>query len=184
MTTRGKLGFRLPSLFHFSQLSPTPRSYRGALADSNWRRAMQEEFDALLGNHTWDLVPRPARANVITRKWVFKHKFKANGSLECYKAWWVLQGFTQCLGIDFLKTFSPIVKPTTVCTVLSLALSRHWLIHKLDVKNAFLHETLTETVYCAQPSGFEDSSRPNHVCWLNHSLYGLQAADCSFSLER
>jgi len=85
---------------------------------------MQEEFDALLANSTWDLVPRPPRANIVTGKWVFKHKYKADGSLERYKARWVLRGFTQRPGIDFSETFSPVVKPATVWTVLSLVLSR------------------------------------------------------------
>jgi hypothetical protein len=64
----------------------------------------------------------------------------------------------------------------TVQVVLSLALSRNWPIHQLDVKNAFLHGTLTETVYCIQPSGFVDPSHPYYVCWLNKSLYGLKQA--------
>jgi hypothetical protein len=84
---------------------------------------MQEEFSSLLANHTWDLVQRPSRSNVVTGKWVFKHKFKADGSLEHYKAHWVLRGFTQRLGIDYDETFSPVVKPATVRTVLSLSLS-------------------------------------------------------------
>jgi hypothetical protein len=86
---------------------------------------MQDEFSALLANHTWDLVQRPPRSNVVTGKWVFKHKFKADGSLERYKARWVLRGFTQCPGIDYDETFSPVVKPATVRTVLSLTVSRH-----------------------------------------------------------
>jgi hypothetical protein len=57
-----------------------------------------------------------------------------------------------------------------------LALSHSWPIHQLDVKNAFLHGTLTETVYCAQPTGFVDSSRLDYVCRLNKSLYGLKQA--------
>ena len=93
-----------------------------------------------------------------------------------YKARWVLRGFTQRPGVDFDETFSPVVKPATVRTVLSLALSRHWPIHQLDVKNAFLHGILSETVYCAQPDGFEDSAHPDFVCRLNRSLYGLNQA--------
>jgi len=68
------------------------------------------------------------------------------------------------------------VKPAIVRTVLSLALSRQWPIHQLDVKNAFLHGTLEETVYCVQLSGFEDSTHPEFVCRLNKSLYGLKQA--------
>jgi hypothetical protein len=137
---------------------------------------MLEEYDALLQNHTWELVPRPRQANIVTGKWIFKHKFSADGTLERYKARWVLQGFTQRPGIEFAETFSPVVKPATVRTVLSLALSRRWHVHQLDVKNAFLHGTLTETVYCQQPSGFEDSAHPDYVCRLNKSLYGLKQA--------
>jgi hypothetical protein len=106
----------------------------------------------------------------VTRKWIFKHKFKADGSLERYKAQWVLRGFTQCPGIDFDETFSLIVKLATIRSVLSLAISRSWPIHQLDVKNAFLHYLLTKTVYCSQSAGFEDSTYPDFVCRLNYSL--------------
>jgi hypothetical protein len=84
---------------------------------------MEVEHSALVTNHTWDLVPRP-RANVVTGKWIFKHKFRFDGSLERYKARWVLHGFTQWPAVDFAETFSPVVKPSTMRTVLSLALSR------------------------------------------------------------
>jgi hypothetical protein len=69
-----------------------------------------------------------------------------------------------------------VVKPTMVHTVLSLAVSRSWPVHQLDVKNVFLHGTLTETVYCSQPTGFVDPAQPNCVCLLNKSLYGLKQA--------
>jgi hypothetical protein len=137
---------------------------------------MEEEFSALMSNNTWDLVPRPPGANIVTGKWIFRHKYHADGSLDRYKARWVLRGFTQRPGVDYDETFSPVVKPATVRTVLSLALSQQWPVHQLDVKNAFLHGTLSETVYCSQPTGFLDTARPDHVCKLNRSLYGLKQA--------
>jgi hypothetical protein len=94
--------------------------------------------------------------------------------LNRYKARWVLRGFTQHPGVDYDETFNTVVKFATVRAVLSLALSLDWVIHQLDVKNAFLHDTLTETVYCSQPTGFIDTTHPNLVCRLNHSLYGLK----------
>jgi hypothetical protein len=69
-----------------------------------------------------------------------------------------------------------VVKPATIRTVLTLASSRQWPVHQLDVKNAFLHGELQERVYCQQPSGFIDSMHPDHVCLLSKSLYGLREA--------
>jgi hypothetical protein len=159
-----------------SQVSPVPSSLRTALLDPHWRRAKEEEYAALIANQTWDLVPHPLGTNVVTGKWIWTHKRRANGTLERYKARWVLRGFTQRPGVDYDETFSPFVKPATVHTVLSLALARSWSVHQLDVKNAFLHDALIETVYCYQPAGFVDSSCPDMVCRLNRSLYGLKQA--------
>jgi hypothetical protein len=69
-----------------------------------------------------------------------------------------------------------VVKSATVHTVLSLAISRSWPVHELDVKNAFLHVTLSKTIYCSQPTGFVDPAQPDCVCLLNKSLYGLKQA--------
>jgi hypothetical protein len=75
---------------------------------------MEEEYVALLSNSMWDLVPRLSGANVITGRWIFKNKLKADGSLDQYKACWVLRGFTQRPGVDYDETFSPVIKPATV----------------------------------------------------------------------
>jgi hypothetical protein len=82
------------------------------------------DYEALLSNNIWDLVLRPPRVNVMTDKWIFEHKFKAGGSLDRYKACWVLRGFTQRPGVDYKETFNLTVKPATVRTTLTLVASR------------------------------------------------------------
>jgi hypothetical protein len=137
---------------------------------------MEEEYGTLISNGTWELVPRPQGSNVVTGKWVFTHKLRVDGTLDSYKARWVLRGFTQHLGVNYDETFSPTVKPVTVRTVLATAVSRDWPIQQLDVKNAFLRVTLSEIVFCCQPTGFADPTHPDLVCRLHKSLYGLKQA--------
>jgi hypothetical protein len=57
--------------------------------------AMKDEFDALQANGTWTLVPLPCGADVVTEKWVFRHKLHPDGTLDRYKACWVVHGFHQ-----------------------------------------------------------------------------------------
>lgn len=127
------------------QVSPVPTSVRQALRDSNWLAAMKLEFDALQHNQTWTLVPRPPGARIITGKWVFRHKFHSDSTLERYKARWVVRGFNQRADVDFGETFSPVVKPTTIRTVLTLIATHGWPAHQLDVSNAFLMATSPTT---------------------------------------
>ncbi|GJT72691.1 ribonuclease H-like domain-containing protein [Tanacetum coccineum] len=82
------------------------------------------------------------------------HKFHADGSLSRYKARLIANGSSQQLGVDFDETFSPVIKSATIHTVLSLAVSRQWPIHQLDVKNDFLNGDLSETVYMHQHPGY------------------------------
>lgn len=137
---------------------------------------MLDEFNALIENKTWDLVPRPADVNIIRSMWIFRHKKKSDGTFERHKARLVGDGRSQQVGVDCDETFSPVVKPATIRTVLSIALSKSWPIHQLDVKNAFLHGKLHETVYMHQPMGFRDPVHPDYVCLLKKSLYGLKQA--------
>ncbi|GJZ61496.1 ribonuclease H-like domain-containing protein [Tanacetum coccineum] len=113
---------------------------------------------------------------MIRSMWLFKHKFHADGTLSRYKARLVVNGSSQQVGVDFDETFSPVVKPATIRTVLRLVVSRKWSIHQLDIKNAFLNGDLSETVYMHQPLDFADARFPNHVCRLQRSLYGLKQA--------
>jgi histone deacetylase 1/2 len=139
------------------------------------KQAMQE-YDALVHNDNWTLIPPPPGANIVSSNWIFRHKFNSDGSLARHKARWVVRGFTQQPGVDFNETFSPVVKHETICIVLSLALSRSWPIHQLDVTYAFLHGNLDGEVYSQQPSGFLDARFPTYICHLDKSLYVLKQA--------
>nr|KYP66503.1 Retrovirus-related Pol polyprotein from transposon TNT 1-94 [Cajanus cajan] len=184
ITTRSANGIFKPNPKYFSNfhtattpnISPIPKTPVSALHDQNWKNAMLDEFNALIDNKTWVLVPRPPNVNVIRSMWIFRHKHNADGSFERYKARLVGNGNTQQQGVDCDETFSPVVKPATIRTVLSIALSKSWPIHQMDVKNAFLHGHLNETVYMHQPMGFRNKEYPDHVCLLQKSLYGLKQA--------
>ncbi|GJU72664.1 ribonuclease H-like domain-containing protein [Tanacetum coccineum] len=90
---------------------------------------------------------------------------------------------TQLSRVDVDETFSLVVKPDTIRTILGLAISRHWPVHQLDVKNAFLHGDLSEIVYMHQPPGFWDSAHPDYVYLLQRSHYGLkQGTDTAYVL--
>jgi len=94
---------------------------------------MNFEFDALLRNQTWELVPPSRHLNVIGCRWIFKIKRKADGSIERYKARLVAKGYYQQLGVDFHETYSPVVKPATIRLVLSIAVCNNWTVRQLDV---------------------------------------------------
>ena len=108
---------------------------------------MQYEMDALIRNKTWILVPPTSDQNVIGNCWIYKIKKHADGSIVRYKARLVARGYSQEYGLDYRETFSPVVKPVTIRTVLSVAVSNGWRIRQLDVSNAFLNGDLEENFY-------------------------------------
>lgn len=183
MKTRSKSGNFKPKLLvmskHPLKVEPSPVEHTcvtQALSDPNWKRAIDEEYKALVHNDTWELVPFSTRFNVVRNKWVFKLKLNPDGSIQRYKARLIAKGFLQTSKVDFSETYSPVVKAATVGVVLTLAVHYGWDIKQLDVNNAFLNGFLEETVYMQQPEGFIDSSHPHHVSRLRRALYGLKQA--------
>lgn len=126
--------------------------------------------------HTWDLVPPPADVEPLNCGWVHRTKLCSDGTLDKLKSRLVARGNEQKEGIDYLETFSPVVRIATIRTVLHVATVKKWSIKQLDVQHAFLHGDLNETVYMKQPPGFEDSSHPHYVCKLRKAIYGLKQA--------
>lgn len=176
MQTRSKTGNSRPKLLAAITPPRQPGSVSEAKKFKEWRAAMDDELNSLIKLGTWDLVVPPKDANLVGCKWVFRVKENADGSIARYKARLVAKGFHQRPGVDYLETFSPVVKPTTIRLVLGIAVTNKWTVTQYDVSNAFLHGTLDEDVYMVQPPGFVDSSKPNYVCKLHRSLYGLKQA--------
>lgn len=162
---------------------PEPTTLSQALKVPEWRQAMSEEFDALLHNRTWELVPSTNVQNLVGCKWVFRIKRHPDGSVARYKARLVAKGFHQRPGIDYNDTFSLVVKPTTDRIVLSLAISKGWPLRQMDINNAFLHGNLSEEVFMSQPPGFVDQTYPSHMCKLRKALYGLKQAPRAWYTE-
>jgi hypothetical protein len=156
--------------------SGEPYSLQKAMSTPHWKMTMQDEYQTLIHNKTWRLVPPQAGRNLIDCKWVYKTKHKANGSIDCYKARLVAKGVKQHLRIDYNDTFSPVVKPATIRIILSLAVSRGWDLRQLDVQNVFLHGVLEEDVYMKQPPGFVHPKFPSYHCKLDKALYRLKQA--------
>jgi Reverse transcriptase (RNA-dependent DNA polymerase) len=111
---------------------------------------------------------------VVGCKWIYKTKKKSDGSIKRFKARLVAKGYTQETGLDYTETYSPVIKPTTIKNILSLAVTQSWPIRQLDVNNIFLHGELHEIIHMSQPSDFEDPQHPTHICRLHKALYGLR----------
>ncbi|GJZ99349.1 retrotransposon protein, putative, ty1-copia subclass [Tanacetum coccineum] len=154
-----------------------PITFQEAINSSEkdeWVRAMEEEMSSLKKNHTWELVDQPPGQNLVSCKWLYKIKEGIRGVQKPrYKARLVARGFTQRAGIDYNEGFSPLVRHTSIRVILSLTACEDYELKQLDVKMAFLHGNLEETIYMRQPPGFEEGMG-NKVCLLKKSLYGLK----------
>ena len=125
-----------------------------AVKPSHWKASMDLEYEALVKQRTWVLVPRPANTNVITCRWVFTLKYNPNGMIHRHKARLAARGFSQSYRIDYNETFSPVVRLNLVRIILSLVVNQGWSLHQLDVSNALLYGDLTKHVFMEQPPGY------------------------------
>jgi hypothetical protein len=155
-----------------------PDTYEEALASeysTYWKQAMDDEYNSLMENNTWNLETPPPGVKPIPVKWVYKVKKDASGQFERFKARLVVKGFKQQEGVDYTEVFAPVSKFSTVRALLAKAAAEDLELHQIDIKTAFLHGELEETIYMEQPTGYEEGL-PGVACKLNKSLYGLKQA--------
>lgn len=139
--------------------------YSQAKNDKVWVEAMNKELTALESNHTWDLTSLPSGYKALPSKWVYKLKFKADGSIDRAKARLVIKGFNQQLRIDYKHTFAPVAKLAIIRVIIALVATRGWPLHQLDVNNAFLYGYLNEEIFMLPPQGYSKATL-NQVCRL------------------
>ena len=108
-------------------------------------------MDSLEKNHTWDLVPRSSRKNVVKCQWVYRTKFTSEGVIEHHKDCLVIKGFSQQEVINYTETFYLVANMNFGQLILSFATRFGWEIHQMDVKNAFLHGDLDKENYMEKP---------------------------------
>ncbi|GJR57285.1 retrovirus-related pol polyprotein from transposon TNT 1-94 [Tanacetum coccineum] len=138
--------------------------------------AMQEELNQFIANDVWELVLQPKNMTIIGTKWVFRNKLDENGVVSRNKARLVAQGYNQQEGIDYDETYAPVARLESIRILLAYACALDFKLFQMDVKSAFLNGFINEEVYVAQPPGFIDFEKLDHVYKLKKALYGLKQA--------
>ena len=134
-----------------------PSSYEEAKDQKEWKDAMIEEYQSIMKNDVWDVVPRPKGKSIVTSKWICKIKHAADGSIEKYKARFVARGFYQKEGVDYEETFAPVARYTSIRTVLALAAVTKWKIHQNGCQDCFLEWCSRRGSVCRTATGFSDT---------------------------
>nr|GEV81834.1 hypothetical protein [Tanacetum cinerariifolium] len=153
-----------------------PKNVHQALKNPSWIEAMQEELLQFKMKKVWVLVNLPKGKRAIGLKWVFRNKKDKRGIVIRNKARLVAQGHTQEEGIDYDEVFAPVVRIKAIWLFLAYASFIGFMVYQMDVKSAFLYETIEEEVYVCQTIGFEDPDYSDKVYKVVKPLYGLHQA--------
>ena len=121
-------------------LEKEPTCFEEAIQKIEWVDAMIEEYQSIMKNKVWEIVPRPKNKDVVSSRWLFKIKHATDVSIDKYKARFVASGFSQKEGIDYEETFTPVARYTSIRTIIALATKMKWKLHQMDVKTTLLKQ--------------------------------------------
>jgi hypothetical protein len=157
-------------------LEKEPLCFEEAIQKKEWADAMTEEYQSIIKNDVWEIVPRPKSKDVVSSKWLFKIKHVVDGSIDKYKARFVARGFSQKKGIDYEEMFSRVARYTSIRTIIALTAKMKWKSHQMDVKTAFLNGVIEEEVYIEQPQGFEVEDRKDSCLQVEEGSVWIEAS--------
>ena len=115
----------------------------------------------------------PPSCKSLGYKWIFKRKLKVDGSIDKYKARFVVKVYKQKEGVDYFDTYSPITRITSIRMLMAIAVLHNLEIHQMDVKTASLNDELNEEIYMEQLEGFIVPGQEKKVCRFVKSLMDL-----------
>jgi hypothetical protein len=123
----------------------------------------------------WDYVPQTPTMKILPSTWAFKIKHYPDGRIKKFKAQFCARGERQTEGVDYFKTWAPVVQWSTVRIVMILAIKLNLISIQCDITAAFIHGRVppTETIYVHQPRGF-NRGNGDEVLRLKQTLYGLK----------
>ncbi|CAI7900878.1 unnamed protein product [Closterium sp. NIES-54] len=168
----------LVTAVHGAALPKEPATVQQALGGEHrekWHEAMDKELKVLEDRNTWKVVPISMAQNktTLTEKWVFRVKTKADGTIDKFKARWVVRGFDQEHGRDFSETFAPVSRHTSLRILLAVAAMKKKKL-RIDVANAFLYAPVDAEIFVELLHS--SHGEPNQVCQLLKSLYEIKQA--------
>ncbi|CAI7741804.1 unnamed protein product [Closterium sp. NIES-53] len=148
---RRKRRIQAPNRLTYDALGNPAKSALESSDAEEWNKAMDSELKSIQENSTWELVELPEGRKAITSKWLFKINSDVDGNIEWYQG---AKGYQQKEKVDYKEFFAPVVKPTTVRTLLAGAANKGWVVKQMDVTTTFLNGILEEEIFMAQPEGF------------------------------
>jgi hypothetical protein len=159
---------------------PVPNNYDEAMASRfshQWKEAMAREIRELLGRNTWEPVHIPTGRKATQSRWVFAIKYKSDGTIDRFKARFVVKGFSQIPGVDYESSFSSTMRATTFRTLVALAANRGLRAEHIDISNAFCQADIDGVdIYVQPPRGFEHLCSAGQGLKLLKALYGTKQA--------
>ncbi|CAI7763470.1 unnamed protein product [Closterium sp. NIES-53] len=159
----------LVTAVHGTETPKEPATVQQALGGEHrekWHEAMEKELKALQERNTWNVVPIGVARNktILTGKWVFRVKTKADGTIDKFKARWVVRGFDQEHGRDFTETFAQVGRHTSLRILLAIAAMKKKKLRQIDVANAFLYAPVDAEIFVELPHG-------ENAIYLNAAKY-------------